>query len=253
MNNSLDKEIKKTLNKKAENIKASETLLTSIKSQLEERENKNMKRFSFTPRTIVVASLLTVALATGVIASGGVASIVGHSDTRDAINHFPTAEEVQEVVNYTPKYVENLGGYEFEDAQPSDSSDIDEVGNTISSYKDISFNYKTDKGILALSTTPAIREGDETGETIDYNGITLYYSSYTYKSVPPEYKETEEDKKLEASGELMIGYGSDKVEEQKTQNIIWVEDNITYNLMDMGVEIDKSDFISMAEQVIDTK
>lgn len=49
----------------------------------------------------------------------------------------------------------------------------------------------------------------------------------------------------------MIGYGSDKVEEQKTQNIIWVEDNITYNLMDMGVEIDKSDFISMAKQVID--
>ena len=95
MNNSLDKEIKKTLNKKADSIKASETLLTSIKSQLEERENKNMKRFSFTPRTIVIASLLTVALATGVIASGGVASIVGHSDTRDAINHFPTAEEVQ--------------------------------------------------------------------------------------------------------------------------------------------------------------
>ena len=253
MNKSLDNNIQKTLNIKSENIKASQNLLTSIKSQLEEKENRNMKKFSFTPRTIIVASLLTVAVATGVIASGGVAAIVGHSDTRDAINHFPEAEEIQEVVNYTPKYVENLGGYEFDNAQPSESADVDEEGNKISSYKDISFFYKTDKGILALDTTPAIREGDKNGEAIDYKGLTLYYSSYIYKSVPPEYEKTQEDKNLENAGKLMIGYGSDKVEEQKTQNIIWVEDNITYNLMDMGVEIDKSDLISMAQQVIDAK
>lgn len=253
MNNGLDKEIKKALNLKSENIKTSETLLTSIKSQLEERENMNMKRFSFTPRTIVIASLLTVALATGVIASGGAASIIGHSNPGDAINHFPTAEEVQETVDYAPKYVENLGGYKFDNAQPSNSSDMDEAGNVIDSYKDISFNYKTDKGILALHTTPAVREGDKTGEALSYKGVTLYYSSYTYKSVPPEYKPTEEENRLQASGELMIGYGSDKIEEEKTQNIIWVEDNITYNLMDMGVEIDKADLISMAQQVIDAK
>ena len=45
----------------------------------------------------------------------------------------------------------------------------------------------------------------------------------------------------------------DKITEEKTQNILWVENDITYNLLDMGVEIDKNDFINMAKEVINQK
>ena len=51
----------------------------------------------------------------------------------------------------------------------------------------------------------------------------------------------------------MIGYGSDKVSEEQTQNIIWVDNGITYDLLDIGAEIDKNDLIEMAKQVIDAK
>ena len=44
-----------------------------------------------------------------------------------------------------------------------------------------------------------------------------------------------------------------KISEEKTQNILWVENGITYNLLDMGVEIDKNDFVNMAKEVIDQK
>lgn len=255
MNNRIDNEIKKALDIKVQDIKASDDLLTSIKHQLqEERKIENMKKLKFTPKTILVSALLTVALATGVIASSGLGGvIISHSDLREAINHYPTSSEVEKLVNYSPKFVENLQGYKFESAQPSESSDLDEAGNKMNSQKEISFSYETDKGLLSLNTSPVIRENDSNGEPISYKDITLYYSSYTYKAVPPDYVVTEEEKKLEESGKLMIGYGSDKVSEEQTQNIIWVDGGITYDLLDMGAEIDKNDLIKMAKQVIDVK
>ncbi len=255
MNNRIDNDIKKALDIKVQDVNASDDLLTSIKHQLqEERKIENMKKLKFTPKTILVSALLTVALATGVIASSGLGGgIISHSDKREAINHYPTSSEVEKVVNYSPKFVEDLQGYKFKSAQPSESSDLDEAGNEISSQKEISFYYETDKGILNLNTSQVVRENDAKGEPISYKGITLYYSSYTYKAVPPDYVVTEEDKKLEESGKLMIGYGSDKISEEKTQNIIWVDNGITYDLLDMGAEIDKNDLIEMAKQVIDAK
>ena len=44
-----------------------------------------------------------------------------------------------------------------------------------------------------------------------------------------------------------------KYQKKKLQNILWVENGITYNLLDMGVEIDKNDFVNMAKEVIDQK
>lgn len=252
MINNFDNEIKKALFNKSENIKTSHNLLNSIKNQVYEKEN-TMKKYKFTPRTILVASVLTIILATGVIASGGLAYIQSSSDNRNAINHYPTIEEVKKEVDYVPKYPKTLGGYEFDTAQPSKSKDIDEAHNVLNSYNDIGFYYKTDKGILTLDTTKAVRENDKSGESINYKGLTLYYNSIIYKAVPPDYIETSEDKERISKGELTIGYGSDKISEEKTQNILWVENGITYNLLDMGVEIDKNDFVNMAKEVIDQK
>lgn len=251
MNSKLDEHIKILFNKKTENTALSDDLLNSIKIGIEERGN-NMKRFKFTPRTFAVAAALTVILATGAIAAGKAASISSHSDLREKINHFPSVEEIKSQVDYVPKYTEKLGAYEFDSAQPSKSQDNDENGNVLSSYKDISFYYKTDKGSLSLHTTPAIREEDKTDDVINYKGISLYYSSYTYKAVPPDYEKTQEDIERENSGELSIGYGASEISEEKLQSVIWVENGITYDLLDMGVEIDKNDFIAMAQQVINS-
>lgn len=57
-------------------------------------------------------------------------------------------------------------------------------------------------------------------------------------------------KKIE-EGSLQIGYGSDKVEEEKTQCLMWQEGDLQYLIMDMGTEIPKDEFVNMAKQVID--
>lgn len=252
MINNTDKAIKETLYNKSKNLEAPDYLLNTIKNQVYNKEN-TMKKHKFTARTILAASFLTIILVTGVIASGGLAYIQSSSDSRNAIDHYPTIEEVQREVNYVPKYPKTLGGYKFDTAQPSKSEDIDETHNVLNSYNDIGFYYKTDKGILTLDTTKAVRENDKTGESINYKGLTLYYNSIIYKAVPPDYIETSEDKEKISKGELTIGYGADKITEEKTQNILWVENGITYNLLDMGVEIDKNDFINMAKEVINQK
>lgn len=255
--NNLDNEIKKALISKTENIELPENLLNSIKIELEEKENNSMKRFKFTPKVLVAALALTVVLASGVIAAGKIASISSSSSHFDDIKHFPTLEEVENIVNYSPKFVETLGTHKFKFASPADSQSKDDNGNVIKKFKDITFWYETDNkdATLTLSTQPTISGlgTSENAEPISYNGITLYYSSFTYKAVPPDYVKTDEDKELENKGELMIGFGSDKLEEKKTQSILWEEDSITYDLMDMDEEIDKAEFIEMAKQVIDVR
>jgi len=42
-----------------------------------------------------------------------------------------------------------------------------------------------------------------------------------------------------------------KVEEEKTQFLMWQEGDLQYLIMDMGTEIPKDEFVNMAKQVID--
>ncbi len=251
----LDSEIKQALNKKAENISPSDDLLICIKNRLnEEREIKNMKKIKLTPK-VVIAVVFTLALATAAIGAGKIAVTESHSYTNDTIKHFPTHQEVKDILGYDVKFTEKLGNYDFESASPASSEDKDENGNVIHSYKDISFFYTTGKGTLTLGAGPAYGDADvgHYDEAMDYNGIKLYYDSCIYKAVPPEYEKTAEDAKLEAEGELQIGYGASELSEEKTQSLIWTDGDIKYCLLDMDAEIDKAEFADMAKQIIDAE
>lgn len=248
--NNLDNEIKKTLISMSENVNIKSDLLSSIKSDLAKEREIKMKKSYFRPNVLAAVLIITALFATYVAASGGLKLIISSSNHNDAINHYPSLEEVREIVDYSPKYTRDLNGHKFKFAQPADTSDTDDMGNKFNTHKEISFWYETDKGMLNLNTSPIVRQDDTQGEAISYEGLTLYYSNQIYKSVPPDYIVSEKEKELIDIGKLMIGYGGDKVEEQNTQSIIWVEKGITYHLLDMGADINKSDFIKMAKQVI---
>ena len=135
---------------------------------------------------------------------------------------------------------------------PVDSSADDEQGNSVKKYKEINISYDVPKGNLFMSVSHYItNDQSPNSEEIDYNNKTIYYGSYEYKAVPPDYKPTEEENKKVEEGSLQIGYGSDKVEEEKTQFLMWQEGDLQYLIMDMGTEIPKDEFVNMAKQVID--
>ena len=249
--NNLDKEIKKSLLKASENIYPNDNILNSVKL-LSYEEDKKMKNFKFL-KPILICAFACIAVTAIVTANGIVKSIVSHSSKDEEIEHYPSQAELKEYINFMPSYPEKLGEYAFKSCVPVYTSDRDENDDIISEYTGMNFMYDTDKGILCLDTSPRTSVPSPDSEIIEYSDIKIFYKNSLYKSVPTDYKPSSEEKKLESEGKLQIGYGSDKIETISTQSAIWEKDGISYCLMDMGVETDKSEFIGFAEQIIDMK
>lgn len=250
-----EESIKKILIKKADDISLKADILTNIKISVE-KENVNMKRFMNKPKRVIILGLaICTVLTAGVIGAGKVSGISSHSSRNDDIKHYPSLSELEDVIDYEPKYVEKLGNYEFDFASPGHSQEYDESDTVVHEYDDISFWYKTDKGILNLSTHPDFSPAQHdlnNEKEIEHNGVKLYYSSIKYKFVPPDYTLTEEDKKLMEAKELEVSYGSQEVEYRNNQSVVWSENGIKYCIMDMDVEISEEELINMAKQVVDS-
>ena len=184
-----DDELKKALNLRAENFSVDENMLYSIK----------------------------------------IISYSSSSRTLNEMKYIPAESEFTKKVGFVPKCPENLGQYKYLYSVPVDSSADDEQGNSVKKYKEINISYDVPKGNLFMSVSPYItNDQSPNSEEIDYNNKTIYYGSYEYKAVPPDYKPTEEENKKVEEGSLQIGYGSDKVEEEKTQFLMWQEGDLQY-------------------------
>ena len=249
----IDDEIKNVLNKKAINISPSDAMFGSIKNSVE-KENIYMRKGFTAKKMIALCAAICAIGAVTVIGSGKVVSMTAHSSRLDDIKHFPTQAELGKIIDYSPKYVEKLGKYDFDFANPGESEEKDANGNVLYKYRDMSFWYKTDEGILSLNTKPVTQDidDDKSGEPIEYNGKTLYYSSIKYKFVPPGYELTQEDKELMDKKELEVSYGSQEIELKDNASIVWDDGDVSYCLLDMDAHVPKDELIAMAKQVIDS-
>ncbi len=245
-----DNLIKTGLNKASGDIFPPEDMLYRIKNFSAAEENK-MKKLN-PLKTVILCTAAVLALSAGVIGAGKAVLTESHSSLLERIDHLPTQNELEKIIDFKPKYKEKLGKYDFESCVPVHSNDVGENGEDLGNYTGMSFKYKTDKGILALDTDPkSMRLEDSELEISEHNGVKYYYNSYLYKCVPPDYQPTDEEKELEKEGKLQIGVGSDRVETQNCQSICWEQDGVSYCLLDMDVEIDKNEFEDMAKSIID--
>ncbi len=240
--------IKEALRKKAEEIEPNDRITYKIYKGIEKKEAFKMKKF----KTAACVCAAVVVLTSAAIGAGKIAGTSSTSDRRQAITHLPSESELMDAVGYAPKFAEELGGYKFISAQPTDVNDKDEDGNITNTYKEISFTYRTEDGILDLHTHLGERDMAG-GETVDLDGIEGHFDSFTYKSVPPDYVPTAEEKAAEEAGTLQIGYGDAEPAEQQTNFMSWYEDGITYSIMDMGCGYTKADMEEMAKEIINAK
>lgn len=246
-----DSKIKNALDEAVKDISPSEDLLYSIKN-LSVREDIKMKK-ARPVKLILTCALILGVFTVGAIGAGKIASVESHSSLLEEVTHFPSKDEVKQMAGFVPAYAERLGKFVFKSCVPVHSSDIDEAGNNLGDHTGINFTYKTDKGILSLSADPKPLRIEKYTERSEHNGTDIYYHKIAYKFVPPDYELTDEDKALKEMDKLEISYGSDKVETMDTQSLIWERGGITYCLLDMDVQIDKTDFEKMAYQLIDTE
>lgn len=264
-NENIDEKIKECLIDKSNNASVPENMFFKIRNEiLKEKDNKGvftMKHKLFGPKTVIIAGMLIIATTVTCVAATNLSGIFSSSSHLTEIKTFPSKDKVKETVGFTPKYVEAFNnGFKFNTFNYSNNEVRNDKGAATEKYKSAHFDYKKDgskKGqILDMSAEKTDEKYfdksiPENAAQVEYKGINIQYTSYKYKVVPEGYEPTDEEKELEKKGLLEIGYGGDKVEVNENQSVLWYEDGISYDILNMNnTELSKDDMINMAKEVI---
>lgn len=234
--------------------------LCSTLSGLEEKEKCKMKRKSLKRGLIIAAAVLV--LGAGAFASSGrITFVTGSSSSRPDYTNLPPSEQLEENIGFAPKLIEEFSnGYTFDNASKLNNEIVtyeddkkiavaNENGN--SKYSSISSRYTNGDDYIILSAQLSGYDDSTSEEREIYNGISLKYTSYTGKFVPPNYEKTEQDLKDEADGKIIFSYGSDDVEIIEIQGVSWIQDGISYNITAMDSPLDADGLTDMAKELID--
>lgn len=261
MNQFFDRCVKEALRNKAEEIAPTGALLAKIKAEItdKERENNPMNRISNLRRVkpVVIAALVLILSAATCFAATKITSLV--STSTDAFDKFPTAGQVEKVVDYVPDYVEEFSnGFYFESASVNNTAALDADENKVNESKGMTFFYTIENAqksqLMTLSTDPegpGMTGGPGPNEEVIKEGkLDLFYSQVTMKLVPEGYTPTEEEQQQIEKGTLWVSYGSDEIEISKLQYVSWTKDGIIYNLMDKGFELGRDEILAMAREVL---
>lgn len=253
----LENRIKDTLLNASNRVEASEQLSFKVKNAMNQQTNKEdsimKKRFTF-KSAMIMAAVLCLTTVT-VFAATRAVGYISMSSTGSAYTTFPTEDSLQKDLGFVPKTVSTFSnGYTFQDANSADISAVDKDGNKIGNNKSVTYHYTADGG-KKVSLTVHKQLSDETADSkaikTDYKGFTLFYTLQKYKFVPVNYNMTDEDKKAEKSGEIMFSYGADTVQDSIIQNVTWINNNISYDLMAMDSDLTQDGLTVMAKEIVD--
>ena len=201
---------------------------------------------------IAVAAVLTLGIS-AFAASGVVSSWFSSSSSVPDYESLPTAEEVRKDIGYDAVIIDEFdNGYVFKNGSVVDNGFADEDGNTVERFKSVSFDYEKEGDTVIFTEDRFSSEVGIAGEEVStLNGTDIYYHSYKNKSVPADYKLTEEDKKAEESGELVFSYGSHKVEIHDIKTVTWVKDGLHFQLLQIDGRLSSDELVKMAKEVIE--
>ena len=259
INKRSSEQIKSALLEELDQIKPSDELFNKIKADINNKEcekvmKNKMTKFKKGKRlTVLVASFVLLFSITVLGVTMG-KSWLGTSNHK--YKSFPSQEKILNDVGFIPKYTESLpGGFKYFGGGTGESKLSDESGNTLTQTKDIDLGYKreNEKSVLNLSISQIeeqFLDDNQTEIVGDLNGVSLYYSQQDYKFVPADYKVTEEDKKAEKEGKLVISYGAPEISIENVQHLSWYEDGLHYTIIGNDYNFKVQEMIDMASVVI---
>ena len=221
-----------------------------LDSAYTERKSYTMKSKK---KISLIAVAATLALGITVFAAGGIVSTwFSSSSSTPDYKSLPTAEQVTKDIGYEPVLIDTFeNGYAFKNGSIVKNNLADENGNSIEKFKSVSFDYEKDGDIVVFAQDKFNSEMKLQGDVIKtVKDTDIYYYSYTNKSVPAEYKLTDDDKKAEESGELVFSYGAEKVEIKNVQSVTWIKDGTQYQLLQIDGKLSADELSDMAEEVI---
>ena len=203
-------------------------------------------------RTVLLAAVFAMLLTVTAYAAGG--NLVGYSTSLrpgsswTELRYLPRVEKRMGLELRVPESFAN--GFVFGKMELLYTDHTDAEGKIVETFPELNARYRREGADVTLS---AEREREQIYDSSwtrrDVEGVTLWYRSFTYKAVPADYQETEADRALKERGELMIGWGSERIELMSTSYVQFALDGTLYNLLNMdGVSVEE--LCAMAEEII---
>lgn len=254
-----DERITRWFLEEADQIPVPTDLKTKIDRQLDNAErSKYMKKFSAKKVVLAVAAVALIGSVTAA-AVGRLASSASHSYLNEQVKDYSALAEVEAKVGFEfPSVEEFSNGFRFASAIPVDSSDYDEDGNVLSSYKGVDLTY-TDgtQDVTAYIYPSRTYEGETAGAPGvtpvwegEKGGISLTVTRTVHKFVPADYEMTEEDIQAEQEGSLVFAYGSSEVEETVSYNCRFDKDGLSYELLGFDLTMEPEQLAEMAAELV---
>jgi len=252
-----EEKIRETLLETGEQVAASDFLKHRIHNEItnQTKEKYFMKKTYFKKIALIAVAVICVS-SVGAYAAGKLHSYVSHSSPGTIMTQLPSDKELNKDLGFVPKTADAFtNGFVFKDANISETEGLDENGNTLEQFNEISYRYISNDGqeISLNISKPGIKDEfipNANAKTTVYNGINLTYEEQNYKFGPAEYQLTDQDKADQESGAVVFSYGSDEVTANLFKYISWTDNGVNYLLMGKDINMAEADFVEMAQEII---
>ena len=206
-------------------------------------------------RTVLIAALIAVLFSVTAYAAGG--NLGGIVTSRKpgrawkSLDALPKAERMLGRDLVVPEHF--TCGFVFENMYVSYSDVVDGEGAVVETYPEFYAHYSREEEQLHLNVRAGTVQISGPGWTErEQDGVTLYCYNCIFKAVPEDYQETEEDRALKETGELMLSWGSDRIETYAMGFVNFELDGSAYVLFSYdGLAMDE--LCAMAGEIIRTK
>lgn len=223
------------------------------------KRSRKMKLFSVKKIVIAAAAVALLGSITAV-AAGHIASQVSHSSALDQVRDYDKIGEISRKAGFSFPSLETFSnGFSFRYALPIESGDCDEEGNVINSYKTVGLTYSDGEQEVNFYidqnfSVPEEDGGDPLGVQPVWSGekagIPMTVTQTVYKFVPPDYELTDEDLKIQESGDVVYSYGSDEVITQTAYDCSFVYDGLRYVAMGFDLTLTPEELADMAAELV---
>lgn len=203
-------------------------------------------------RTALIAAVLALLLSVTAYAAGG--SLAGYNSALrpgavwSTLRALPRAEKKLGAPLTVPESFSN--GFTFREMDLRYTNRTDDDGAVVETFPVVDVRYKRDGMTVTLNLKRERQMPHGQGWTErESGGASVWCKSQTYKFVPVDYQVTEEDLARQASGELTISWGTERIQTHAVSTALFTLEGADYLLMSMeGLPADE--LFAMAEEII---
>lgn len=255
-----DRVLREELKHETAHVGVSDFLKTRIDMEITARQEEstmNMRKRMHFKKFIAAAACVCLLVPAGIYAGGKVSSYTSGTNSADykTSADWKDLDAMEKKAGIETDAVEGFSnGYRYTELSTVPFNAFDDAGNKMFGEIELEVTYQNAEGNILncnMNRADERMEDDRTpDQTAEYGGITVNYYQETYKFVPADYEETDDDRALEAAGGYYISYGNDKVEVEESSSVRWEKDGVSYNIQGFDTDLTPAEMFSMAGEMI---